>query len=123
MAEQEGKLTSKALAGNLLGDGATRNFYVLLPPNYNAGTERYPVVYVLPWADSYAYSHLPGFQGAMETLLHNGEVREMILVFVDGSNKLGASLFGSSPTIGDYETYLTKGTNVKSGRKLEFFRH
>ena len=108
MEEQSGEITSQALAGNLLGDDATRDFYVLLPPNYNAGTERYPVVYVLPSFDGYPYNEVPGVQAAMETLLHNGEAREMILVFPDGSNRLGASLFGNSPTIGDYETYLTE---------------
>ena len=32
----------------------------------------------------------------------------MILVFPNASNKLGGSMYLSSPTIGDYETYLTR---------------
>ena len=32
----------------------------------------------------------------------------MIVVVPDGTNKLGASQFRSSPTIGDYETYVTQ---------------
>ncbi len=108
MEEQSGEITSQALAGNLLGDDATRDFNVLLPPNYNAGTARYPVVYILPGFDGGPYNDLYDVQAAMEKLLHDGEAREMILVFPDIGNKLGASLVGNSPTIGDYETYLTK---------------
>jgi S-formylglutathione hydrolase FrmB len=32
----------------------------------------------------------------------------MIVVFVDGSNRLGGAWYLSSPTVGDYETYITK---------------
>ena len=102
------EMTSKALEGNLLGDPATRDFYVILPAEYDATNSRYPVVYVLPWGNSLAVSNLGGFRTAYQTQLGSGEVKEMILVFADGSNKLGASLFRSSPTIGDYETYLTQ---------------
>ena len=102
------QITSKALEGNLLGDPATRKFYVLLPTDYETATLRYPVVYVLPWGTSEAESNVWDFKKAYEELLGSAEAREMILVFPDGSNRLGASLFRSSPTIGDYETYLTQ---------------
>ena len=102
------EITSRALEGNLLGDPATRKFYVLVPQDYETTDLRYPVVYVLPWGNSTAGSNVGGFKGAFEKLLGVGEAREMILVFPDGSNKLGASLFRSSPTIGDYETYLVQ---------------
>lgn len=102
------QIASKALEGNLLGDPATRDFYVVLPPNYDAAADRYPVVYVLPWGNSMAISNVGGFRTAYQALLDSGEINKMILVFADGSNKLGASLFRSSPTIGDYETYLTE---------------
>ncbi len=43
-----------------------------------------------------------------ETALREGDVQEMIFVFPDAYNKLGGSLYLSSPTIGDYETYITR---------------
>jgi hypothetical protein len=102
------QITSAALAGNLLGDPATRPFNVILPPGYAAGEIRYPVVYVL-----HAYEGDEGTQAwnvkqDMEKMLAAGAVRNMILVFPDASNALRGSMYLSSPTIGDYETYLAQ---------------
>jgi len=49
----EGKLitdtiTSPSLKGNLIGDPATRNMIIYLPPGYDTSGERYPVVYLMP---------------------------------------------------------------------------
>lgn len=102
------KITSQALAGNLLGDPAERKFFVLLPPGYATGDKRYPVVYVMPWADGPPGDNAAGFKVAMESLLRQDEFSEMIVVVPDGSTVLGASHMRSSPTIGDYETYVTR---------------
>lgn len=102
------KITSQALAGNLLGDPAERPVYVLLPPTYSTSDKRYPVLYVLPGGDGEPKAWMNGFRASMETLLLEGEVPEMIIVTPDGTNKLGASQFRSSKTIGDYETYVTQ---------------
>ncbi|MGB4975265.1 MAG: hypothetical protein WBR35_00830, partial [Anaerolineae bacterium] len=40
---KKGEITSQALAGNLLGDPTTREFYVLLPSSYATSDKRYPV--------------------------------------------------------------------------------
>lgn len=105
---KRGEITSKALANNLLEDPTTRNFYVLLPPSYNSSDKRYPVVYVLHWYTGH-YGTMVGYvQDPYETALSKGDVQEMIFVFPDASNKLGGSQYLSSPTIGDYETYITQ---------------
>ena len=105
---KEEQITSQALAGNLLGDPATRPLFVALPSDYATSDRRYPVVYVLHGYMQDAYSHVTDAVGEMETALHRGEVQEMILVFPDASNLLKGSMYLSSPAIGDYETYLTK---------------
>jgi S-formylglutathione hydrolase len=105
---QQGKITSQALAGNLLGDPKTRDYYVLLPPGYADSGKRYPVVYFLHQFGGLAGTYVPVMKEVYARLLSTGEVKEMIIVFPDGSNKLGGSWYLSSPTIGDYETYLTK---------------
>ena len=102
------KFISQALAGNLLGDPVTRTIYVLLPPSYATGVKRYPAVYVLPWGDGGSASNAFGFKSAMEAWLQTAPAKEMILVFPDGANSLGGSQFGTSPTIGDYERYITQ---------------
>lgn len=102
------EITSKALEGNLLGDPATRKFFLILPPSYATSDKRYPVVYVLPWGDGNPMSNVWGVKTAYEELLNTGSIPEMILDFPDGSNSLGASLFGTSETIGDYNVYLVR---------------
>ena len=105
---KKGEITSQALAGNLLGDPATRNFYVLLPPSYNTSDKLYPVVYVLHWYTGQYRSMVGSVKDPYETALREGDVQEMIFVFPDAYNKLAGSLYLSSPTIGDYETYITR---------------
>ena len=105
---EKGQITSTALAGNLLGDPTTRDFYVYLPQGYDSSTKRYPVVYVLHWYTGDETQALRSVSSAMDWLIDKGEVRDMIFVFPDASNKLGGSLYMSSPTIGDYETYIAK---------------
>ena len=103
-----GNITSQALAGNLLGDPTTRKYYILLPPDYAASDKRYPVVYVLHWYGGDALSLVEGFQRAYSAALEEGSAQEMIFVFPDADTRLGGSQYLSSPTIGDYETYLTQ---------------
>jgi enterochelin esterase-like enzyme len=96
------------LANNLVGDPATRDFYVYLPPGYDTTTERFPVVYVLHGGQLHAGSYFKGIQSAQEALRQNGAARAMIFVFPDAFNAFIGSFYLSSPTIGDYETYVTK---------------
>ncbi|MCB0004386.1 MAG: hypothetical protein KDH86_17720, partial [Anaerolineae bacterium] len=82
--------------------------YIYLPPGYETSTQRYPVVYVMSWGNGKSSNNAYGVSVTMNELLQSGEAQEMILVYPDGSNQLLASLFKTSPTVGDYETYLTQ---------------
>lgn len=101
-------LSSQALAGNLLGDPNTRKLVVLLPPDYDASTERYPVVYVLHGWGGDEYDLFVPFRTTFDKARKAGEVWDMIFVFIDGSNKLGGSFYLDSPSTGGYETYITR---------------
>jgi enterochelin esterase-like enzyme len=104
---EDGEITSQALADNLIGDPNTRRFYVYLPPGYDDGDEHYPVVYVLHgWRGSRGDYLRMGPQ--LKLLIAQGKAQPMILVFVDGRNAFGGSWYRSSPTIGDYESYITR---------------
>ncbi|MBK9232743.1 MAG: hypothetical protein IPO15_18355 [Anaerolineae bacterium] len=105
---KKGEITSQALAGNLLGDPTTREFYVLLPSSYATSDKRYPVVYVLHWYTGHANTLLGAFKTAYQIALSAGDLQEMIFVFPDANNRFGGSQYLSSPTIGDYETHLTQ---------------
>ena len=77
---KKGEITSEALAGNLLGDPATRNYYVLLPPNYAASDKRYPVVYVLHNFGESVSGPIESIKQAYEGSLQSGDAQEMIFV-------------------------------------------
>jgi pimeloyl-ACP methyl ester carboxylesterase len=102
-----GEVTSPALA-NKVSDPETRKVMIQLPPDYASSDKRYPVVYVLHYYTGSEISHVVEVGRAMNKLLDSGDVKEMILVYPDASNKFRGSKYLSSPTIGDYETYLTQ---------------
>lgn len=109
VVKSDGTIHSSALADNLIDSPSERELVVVLPPSYQApagGDKRYPVIY-----------GLHGFWNSRidQTLKNESEARwkkrgmgEAILVFMDANNRYGGSFYGSSPVIGDYETYITE---------------
>jgi S-formylglutathione hydrolase len=101
----------KSLEGNLEGDSPEREVYVYLPPSYAADKMRhYPVLYFL-----HGYGAKPELYWTMMTvpatadkLMGDGTVHEMILVFPDAFTKYNGSMYSSSPTTGDWETFITR---------------
>jgi pimeloyl-ACP methyl ester carboxylesterase len=102
---ETGQITSQALADNLVGDPATRDFVIYLPRGYDTSDKRYPVVYALHGYGQGLWS-MTGVSLAQDEMVANDEAQEMIFVFVDGSSKFNGSMYQSSPTIGDYESYI-----------------
>jgi enterochelin esterase-like enzyme len=102
-----GEITSSALQGNLLGDPATRSFAVYLSPNYETSQKRYPSFYMLHGVGQNE-GIFTGMRNTIDSMIQDGEIEEMIAVFVDGTNSLGGSWYFSLVTLGDYETYITQ---------------
>ena len=103
------KVHSPAIAGNLEGDSADRDVLVVLPPSYATSPGRhYPVVYAL-----HGYSigaaqwikeiHVPQ---TVEGAFAKG-AREMIVVFPDSKTVHNGSMYSSSVTTGDFETFIS----------------
>jgi len=101
---------SPSLEGNLEGNSADREVYVVLPPSYDEEpTRRYPVVYAL-----HGY-----FIGAKQWM---GEIHmpqtaegafakgtpEMIVVLPDSKTRHLGSLYASGVTVGDFENFIAK---------------
>jgi len=114
----QGTITSAALAHNLVGDPATRTYYVYLPPGYSTSGKRYPVVYVIQGEQDMGFGPMDWVQGGpasyaplptwMDSLLSTGAVKPMILVFPDSTNSFVYPEYFNSLTLGDYDTYISK---------------
>ena len=103
----------RSLEGNLERDNPDRPVSVYLPPSYETSPAvRYPVVYVLHgftdsdlrwfgWED-----HFVNVPAAFERALEAGTVREMILVMPNAYTAYAGSMYSSSVTTGDWETYV-----------------
>jgi len=100
----------KALEGNLEGDAVDRDAIVFLPPGYNQNrSRRYPVVYALhgysigaaQWSQEI---HVPQtIEGAFAKGAH-----ELIVVLPDSKTVHNGSMYSSSATTGDFETYVAR---------------
>ncbi len=104
-----------SLERNLVGDSPDRSVSVYLPPSYDASPNRqYPVLYVLHgFTDSdrawFGWEeHFVNVPAAMERALDAGTVREMILVMPNAFTAYQGSMYSSSVTTGDWETYVAE---------------
>jgi enterochelin esterase-like enzyme len=104
------KIHGTALEGNLEGDAVDRDVIVVLPPSYvQETTRRYPVVYALHGysigADQWTKEiHVPQ---TIEGAFARG-AREMIVVLPDSKTVHNGSMYSSSMTTGDFETFIAR---------------
>lgn len=99
-----------SLAGNLQGNDAERDVHVYLPPGYAGSQKHYPVVYFLHGyavtADIYVKDVLR-IPAATDAAMLAGS-REVIVVMPDAFTRFGGSFYSSSPTIGDWESFIAR---------------
>lgn len=104
------KVHSPAIEGNLEGESADRDVLVVLPPSYAKDPRRrYPVLYAL-----HGYSigaeqwikeiHVPQ---TIEGAFAKG-AKEMIVVLPDSKTVHNGSMYSSSVTTGDFETFVSR---------------
>jgi S-formylglutathione hydrolase FrmB len=112
------KVHAKALEGNLSGEPADREVSIYLPPSYDRDrSKRYPVVILL---HGYSLTNKywvggsgQGFgsidvPGAMDRDVAAAKSRELILVMPDGNSKYDGSMYSSSVTSGDWESFIAE---------------
>ena len=100
-----------ALEGNLEGDNPARDVYIYLPPGYASNrNQRYPVVYLLHGYGLTAerWMSFTELAAAADKNIAAGTMQEMILVNPDAFTKYSGSMYSSSPTTGDWETYIAE---------------
>ena len=100
---------SSAIDGNLEGNNARRKVLVVTPPGYDENSgKRYPVVYFLHgyWAPVEAQQQGFRLHEAVQAAAEAGN--ELIMVMPDGYSKLRGGFYSSSPTVGDYESFVAE---------------
>ena len=113
-----------ALEGNPLGDPATRATPIYLPPGYEAGKGRYPVVYFLHgysgsgmgWLNVSAFS--PSVPERLDALIAGGSIPPVVGVFVDGWTALGGSQWVNSEAVGRYRDCVARDVVAHMDREF-----
>lgn len=104
------RIHGPSLEGNLEGDAVDRDVLVFLPPSYaKQKSRRYPVVYALhgysigaeQWAQEI---HVPQ---TIEGAFAQG-ANEMIVVLPDSKTVHNGSMYSSSVTTGDFESFISR---------------
>ena len=110
---EDTKMAAPSLSGNLLGDPATQQVFVYLPPSYKAQAgKRYPTLYLLHGYASGPDAWLKGgyqglsLQSEMDTLIAKGVAAEMIVVVPNGKNSYLGSFYANSAVGGNWEDYI-----------------
>lgn len=103
-------LFSPALENNLNGDDPQRDIFVYLPPGYEDGDQRYPVIYFLHGYAVGAPVYVEGVLNLPESV--NDAIAqgadEAIIVVPNAFNRYGGSMYSNSPTIGDWESFVAR---------------
>lgn len=109
------KVYSKAIEGNLIQDPAEREVTVYLPPSYQEEPDkRFPALYMLHGFtdnDSKWFGwekHWINLHEILDAALSEGQSEEMIVVMPNAYNRFKGSMYSSSATIGDWETFVSK---------------
>lgn len=109
------QIYSHAIDGNLIGDPAERDVTVYLPPSYSMHPERhYPVLYMLHGfmdTDSQWFGweeHWINLHEVIDASLAEGRSKEMIVVMPNAYNRFKGSMYSSSVTIGDWESFVAR---------------
>jgi S-formylglutathione hydrolase FrmB len=112
-------IQSAAIAGNRTGTPAEQQLAVYLPPGYETGTQRYPVLYLLHGiVGTYKdFTEWLKIAPAMDALIAAG-TRPFIVVMPNGGNVYGGAFYSNSPVVGNWETYITSELVAKIDREF-----
>ncbi len=106
------QVNSEGLKVNMFNDAATRNISVYLPPGYDDNSERYyPVIYLLSGEKetNSEWFRTRGDKNLVEILdkkINSGTINPVIVVAVDGRNKLQGCWYTNSQVTGNWEDFV-----------------
>jgi len=103
---------SDVLRGNALGDPFERDVLCYVPPGYDGGDARYPVIYFLSGFTGTGRMHLnfdpfvESIDVRLDRLIASDAMPPVICVLPDCYTRLGGSQYVNSSATGRYEDYL-----------------
>ncbi|PKP18735.1 MAG: hypothetical protein CVU06_11945, partial [Bacteroidetes bacterium HGW-Bacteroidetes-22] len=104
-----------SLKNNLIGESTRQSIAVYLPLSYQLfGEKHYPVIYFLPEYGETPACYIKGYfngfflEKSMNELTLSSKIAEMIVVIVNGYNRLEGSFFHNSPVTGNWEDFVVK---------------
>jgi len=102
------KMFSPSLEGNLMKTSPTKYMNIYLPPGYDEGDTRYPVIYYLHGSGQSHTMWVQGFNihNVMNSLIKQGKAQEAIIVMPNASGS--GSYLTNSSVAGNYEDYVTQ---------------
>ena len=95
---------------NILNDETQREIGVYLPPDYNNSNKKYPVLYYLMGYNSSGknpYRKIKELKNQIDNMIYINKLCELIIVFINGSNKFRGSFYVNSPVTGNWEDFIT----------------
>jgi enterochelin esterase-like enzyme len=104
------ELNSESFSHSKVGTNPIRRLAIYLPPGYDAGTRRYPVVYFLPSPfGGYRDCFDKGRASALfDSAIAQGRIDGFILVSADMNTPLGCSWYVNSSATGDWDGLMVK---------------
>ncbi len=101
-------IPAPSLANNLVGEKPEQTILVYLPPSYAASKQRYPLILYLTGFDNSVKDYPALNINAIDALMREGRINEMILVAASGKNLYGGSFYVNSPVTGNWEDFVVK---------------
>jgi Putative esterase len=102
------ELRSECVAHSKVGTSLIRRLAVYLPPGYDSGTKRYPVIYFLPGGGYSDCFDRAGARTLLDTAIVQGRIGGFILVSADMNTPLGPSWYVNSSVTGDWDDLMVK---------------
>lgn len=102
-------ITAKTLE-NKAGENPRRRVSVYLPPDYEASSKRYPVIYFLHgffWSDSLLVNH-DHINRIFDRAIHLKKIKQVIVVMPDESTVFKGSFYANSKSSGKWSDFTSE---------------
>ncbi|MCX7746694.1 MAG: esterase family protein [Clostridia bacterium] len=100
-------IPAPSVKNNLLQEPDKKEILIYLPPSYYDTDKNYPVLYYLHGYGGAAYEVM-SFKDIADRLMKESKIKDMIIIGVNGQNKLGGSFYVNSPVTGNWEDHVVK---------------